>query len=340
MAEPKLTSYDAGYLSGDLSLYPQAIDSYSNLYEAKNLSKTVLTQSLNYGGQIIVVEDTSAFPDQGILRIHVPDKKNFTSELIYYYKKTRNTFQDLLRGFCNTRQSVWPMGAAADAGVVAEHHNSIKDAVLNLENYLGVTDETNTGTLNGLLKFQESRFYSPKPVFRAYPLKGTAPLTVTFHDFSSSIATRYFWDFGDGSTSIEKNPTHTYLNEGTYTVQMRIITTLGAQGFATKKNYIQIANNFVTPFFYPTPYTGYSVEYAQANGLQPTTFTFIDQTQGEIVNRLWQFDDGASSFEIDPNVHVATHQYQKKGSYKPSLLLTLQGDRTFRTILNDAITVL
>ena len=340
MADAKLTSYDTGYISGDLSVYPQAIDSYSNLYEAKNLAKSKLTQTLNYGGQAIVVDDTSAFPDQGILRLHLADKPDFTSELVYYYKKTKNCFQDLLRGFCNTRQTIWPMGTSADAGVMAEHHNAVKDAVLNIENYLGVEEETSPDTLAGLLILQESRFYSPKPVFRAFALSGPAPLTVSFHDFSTSIASRYFWDFGDGSTSIEKNPIHTYLNEGSYTVQLRIITTLGAQGFATKKNYINIANSYVTPFFYPAPYTGFSVEYAEKHNIQPTTFTFVDQTQGQIINRLWQFDDGESSFEIDPNFHVVTHQYNKKGSYKPTLLLTLQGDRTFRTILNDAITVL
>lgn len=340
MVQAKLTSYDAGYQTGDLSLFPLAIDSYNNLYEAKNLAQARLTQSLNYGSQIIIVDDTTAFPEKGILRLHLADKPDFPAEMVYYYKKTRNTFQDLLRGFCNTRQAIWPVNTAADAGVMAEHHNSVKDAVLQVENYLGTTDETATTTLNGLLKQQEARFFSPKPIFRSFPTKGPAPLTVTFHDFSTAIASRYFWDFGDGSTSIEKNPTHTYLNEGSYTVQLRIITSLGAQGFATKTNYIQVSNDYVTPFFYSSPSTGFSIDYALANAVTPTTFSFIDQTQGGILNRLWQYDDGSSDFVTDPNVHTSTHQYQSKGQYYPSLLLTLEGQKTFRTILTEPITVL
>jgi PKD repeat protein len=340
MVQAKLTSYDSGYQSGDLSLYPFAIDSFNNLYEATNMAQAKLSQSLNYGSQTIIVDDTSSFPEKGILRLHLADKKDFPAELVYYYKKTRNTFQELIRGFCNTRQAIWPINTAVDAGVMAEHHNSVKDAVLQVENYLGTTDETSELTLNGILKKQEARFFSPKPIFRAFPTRGAAPHTVTFHDFSTSITSRYFWDFGDGGTSIEKNPTHVYLNEGVYTVQLRIITSLGAQGFATKTNYIQVSNDFVTPFFYTTPLTGYSKDYAQAHAIQPTTFTFVDQTQGEILNRLWQYDDGTSDFITDPNVHTTTHQFQSKGIYFASLLLTLAGQKTFRTILTEPITVL
>lgn len=36
----------------------------------------------------------------------------------------------------------------------------------------------------------------------------------------SHNATTYFWDFGDGNTSVEENPVHTYLNTGNYTVQL------------------------------------------------------------------------------------------------------------------------
>lgn len=342
MVQAKLTSYDSNYQSGDLSLFPFAIDSFNNLYEAKNLARTKLSQGLNYSSQIIIVDDTSSFPEKGILRLSLTDKPDFPSEMIYYYKKTRNTFQEIIRGFCATKQTVWPMNTQIDAGVMAEHHNSIKDSILQIEHYIGINDEIDTATLNGLLKKQESRFLSPKPIFRGYPIKGAAPFTVSFHDFSTSVASRYFWDFGDGSSSIEKNPIHTYLNEGVYTVQLRIITSLGAQGFSTKKNYIQIANNYVTPFFYASPTgIGYSIDYCLTHPEKtPTTFSFVDQTQGQITNRLWQYDDGQSQFISDPNNHTTTHQYQKSGTYKPSVLLTLAGTTTYRTILSDSIEVL
>lgn len=44
-------------------------------------------------------------------------------------------------------------------------------------------------------------------------------LTVTFNNTSTNAAT-YLWDFGDGNSSTEKNPVHTYTAGGTYQVTM------------------------------------------------------------------------------------------------------------------------
>lgn len=336
----KLTSYDLGYLPGDLSLYPQAIDSYNNLYEAKNLSSTTLAQAFGFNGKIMVVGDTTNFPSEGILRISLPNYEGLTSEMVYYGTKTSTTFQNLIRGFCATRQSEWPVGCKVEAGVMAEHHNSVKDAILQIEANLGTASETDTVTLNGLLKQQEARFLAPKAIFRAYPLRGPAPLTVNFHNMTSSVATRFFWDFGDGGSSYERSPTHTFLTEGNYTVQLRIITELGGQGFSTKTSYIQVSNEYTDPFFYVTPTIGFSQEYVNIHGGTATTFTFIDQTEAQISNRLWQFDDGQNYFSVDPYEHVVTHSYEKAGTYNPSVLIGLEGQQVLRVFGTQSLTVL
>jgi PKD repeat protein len=51
--------------------------------------------------------------------------------------------------------------------------------------------------------------------------KGYSPLTVQFTDKSDN-ATERNWDFGDGATSIEQNPTHTYSIAGIYTVNLTV----------------------------------------------------------------------------------------------------------------------
>jgi hypothetical protein len=340
MAVIRLSSTDSGYLLGDLSIYKNGIDTYETLFQATNNASTKLSQAISATSDVIVVEDTSKFPDSGILRIFKSDYVGLTSELVFYSSKTENSFYNLDRGFAGTKINEWKVGCKVEAGVMAEHHNSVRDALFNLESYLGAKPTTDTATLNGLLKQQESKIYAPKSLFRAFPRTGNFPLTVNFHTFTNSNTIRYFWDFGDGSpASFEKNPVHVYKTEGSYTITLRTITQLGAQGFTTKTNYIEVYNDYATPFVYATPTRGLSKKTADSIGKSPTTFLFVDQTRAEVVSRLWQFGDGSSQFVTDPNQHTVTHQYENpapNGYYRPSILIELKGQKVITVFLNGS----
>lgn len=49
---------------------------------------------------------------------------------------------------------------------------------------------------------------------------GPAPLTVSFTDSSTNNPTSWYWNFGDGDTSTQQNPTYTYNNPGIYHVTL------------------------------------------------------------------------------------------------------------------------
>lgn len=53
-----------------------------------------------------------------------------------------------------------------------------------------------------------------------YPFGESLPHTVHFTDLTSMNPTIWFWDFGDGETSTEQNPTHDYTSTGLYTVSL------------------------------------------------------------------------------------------------------------------------
>lgn len=55
----------------------------------------------------------------------------------------------------------------------------------------------------------------PVAKFTATPISGRSPLGVQFRNQSSGDIVSYFWDFGDGQASTEKEPFHTYTLSGT-----------------------------------------------------------------------------------------------------------------------------
>jgi PKD repeat protein len=65
----------------------------------------------------------------------------------------------------------------------------------------------------------------PVPAFAATP--GTACGTYAFQDQSTGAATNWRWTFGDGTTSLQQNPTHTYTTPGTYAVRLRTCNAFG-----------------------------------------------------------------------------------------------------------------
>jgi PKD repeat protein len=72
---------------------------------------------------------------------------------------------------------------------------------------------------------------------------GALPLTVTFTDLSlpgSSAIVSWDWDFGDGETSTEQNPIHTYYAIGTYTVSLTVIDENGLSDTEIMENYIEV----------------------------------------------------------------------------------------------------
>src|SRR6056297_694668 len=56
----------------------------------------------------------------------------------------------------------------------------------------------------------------------------------------TQYASEYLWDFGDGSTSTDKNPAHYYSTEGQYTVSLTATSAFGCQATATRENYIEV----------------------------------------------------------------------------------------------------
>jgi len=82
----------------------------------------------------------------------------------------------------------------------------------------------------------ESARPRPQARFSASPTSGRVPLIVRF-DNQSENATGFIWDFGDGTTSLERNPEHTYWQAGSHTVRL---TARGPGGEASAQRTIGV----------------------------------------------------------------------------------------------------
>ena len=86
---------------------------------------------------------------------------------------------------------------------------------------------------------------APTAAFSADAVSGNAPLTVQFADESTegtSPISTWTWDFGDGSTSEQANPSHIYSTAGTYTVALTV-TTLDGLDTETKTDFIAVGED-------------------------------------------------------------------------------------------------
>jgi PKD repeat protein len=86
--------------------------------------------------------------------------------------------------------------------------------------------------------FVEQLALKPEAGFVANNIN-TCDGTVSFTDLSTNIPYGWAWSFGDGGTSVAKNPTHTYTADGTYTVQL-IATNAYGSDTITLTNYITV----------------------------------------------------------------------------------------------------
>jgi beta propeller repeat protein len=134
--------------------------------------------------------------------------------------------------------------------------------------------------------------------FSAKPIEGTSPLNVTFTDKSAGTPTSWNWDFGDGTSSTVKNPTHQYSSIGRYTVSLTATNADGSNTL-TKTDYIKVVAKPVAVF-------SASPTAVKTN----LNVSFTDQSTGVPTSWKWTFGDGTSSSDQNP-----IHQYSKEGTY-------------------------
>lgn len=138
-------------------------------------------------------------------------------------------------------------------------------------------------------------------------------LEIQFIDTSWGIPLEWLWDFGDGSSSTEQNPVHTYDAPGAYDVTLTITCIAGE---VETMMMPAIVGDFVfcEPWFYYEP----NFDIAQ--------YFFYPQMIGDDIIYNWDFGDGATSTEQFP-VHTYNQTNDPQG-FVVTLTITLPDGQT------------
>lgn len=135
---------------------------------------------------------------------------------------------------------------------------------------------------------------------------------VKFTDTSVGAAS-WAWDFGDGLTSTEQNPTHRFKEVGSYNVTLTVTDTSKATSIMTKTVQITAGYTTPTPTPTPTPVPGQVTAKFYSKAIGTRTIQFTDDSSGEIDGSTtwsWAFGDDTASSLQNP-----LHVYPKDGEY-------------------------
>ncbi|MBK9737745.1 MAG: PKD domain-containing protein [Saprospiraceae bacterium] len=126
--------------------------------------------------------------------------------------------------------------------------------------------------------------------------------TVDFIFTGNNNATDLFWEFGDGNSVNGFNPSHTYLQDGSYTVTL------------TASNSCFAVDYSVTLTIATAPVANFNSNIVA--GCQPLTVSFVNQSTSNATSFLWTFPGGSPSTSTLPNPTVV---YNSNSSYNVSL---------------------
>ena len=168
----------------------------------------------------------------------------------------------------------------------------------------------------------------PVALFSYSPAKVKVGEEVSFLDSSTDpdgSVVKWSWNFGDGTTSEERNPRHAYSMPGLYTVTLTVEDDAGLKGTYYKDVTVEPRNYPPTADFTFIPKEPKAGEEV----------SFVDKSydrDGEIVSWSWDFGDGETSTKAEP-----THAYSSAGNY--TVTLTIRDNKGGEDLKKITITV-
>lgn len=217
----------------------------------------------------------------------------------------------------------WDFGDGQTGSDVAPTH-----VYSNFGTYTVQLIATTDSSCVGVTDFEVQVYPYPIADFSNTPTEGCVPVGVRFTDETSLESgysiTGYQWDFGDGATSNDVSPSHSYTTPGIYDVTLIATSEGGCVDTLTVSSALSI---------YVTPNADFDYRPGQPTMLDPRIR--FDNTTVNGIDYEWDFGDGNSSTEIDP-----VNNYPDQGDYVVTLIATngICADTTVQLLHIDPVT--
>jgi gliding motility-associated-like protein len=216
----------------------------------------------------------------------------------------------------------WDFGDGGTSGLVLPTHT------YNVEgNYTVTLIATNaSGCSDTLVKTEYIKIQLPQAAINDLPQEGCAPLTWTFTSAvtSSDPVVSYNWDFGDGGTSTLQSPTHTF-GVGEFDIRLVIVTASGCRDTVIVRDGIKTGTR---------PQAAFTATPRDVCAEMSVQFTDLSTPANEVNGWLWDFGDGGTSIQQNPE-----HTYTDTG-YFPITLIAFNNGCPDTLIIQDYIHVL
>jgi thermitase len=162
-----------------------------------------------------------------------------------------------------------------------------------------VFNERGVGREGPLWVFTTEPNPPPRADFVAAPLTGNEPLIVTFTDAAESLdgIISWLWDFGDGAISCERSPSHTYDQDGAYSVSLTVTEADGQSDTMNKADCIVVSDS--------QPDCRFDITLLDRGVQLIASFTDCSTSYDGVVSWQWDFGDGNTSEVQDPD-HIYT----------------------------------
>ncbi|HNX17559.1 MAG TPA: PKD domain-containing protein [Methanoregula sp.] len=156
---------------------------------------------------------------------------------------------------------------------------------------------------------------TPTVAFVTNVSTGYAPLTVWFVDRTTGSPKTWNWSFGDGSwfnttTASLRNPTHTYVSQGTYSAKLIACNAAGCNTTGPVKS---ITVNLLTP-----PTVAFTTN--RTSGGSPLAVQFYDRSTGSPAEWHWDFGDGTWFNTTSVSLRNPVYTYTLNGTYVTKLI--------------------